>query len=154
MKIHHALSFAASLLVAVWFTSQAVASVLPPVPGWQTDPAACSWQWRQGDGMGLWTESCTLSTGQWEVGWNVEASAFVLQLNGQVQQVVVQSWPLSKEGGLERLRQSLVQAGQLPESAPCQFVGVALNNKTSGCFNDPLGTFVHIDARGDEMSVS
>lgn len=122
IRVRLALSFAATLLVAACSPSQAVTSVLPPVPGWQTDPAACVWHWRQGGGIGLWAESCKLSTGEWEVVWNVEASAFVLQLNGRVQQVVVQSWPFSKEGGLERLRQRLIQAGQLQESAPCQFV--------------------------------
>jgi hypothetical protein len=54
----------------------------PPVPDWQTD-AACTWEWREGGGFGLWTERCALSTGLWEILWDAEAGAFIQVVEGE-----------------------------------------------------------------------
>ena len=35
----------------------------PPAPFYATDRKACSWQWRKGKGIGLWTEQCKFDTG-------------------------------------------------------------------------------------------
>ena len=97
-----------------------------PVPDWQTDPVSCTWLWKEGGGLGLWTETCTFPTGRWEVVWSEQSAAFILQVDGQAQQVVVQSWPYSKEGGLEKLQDALVHAGQLSSTAACKFMPAAI----------------------------
>lgn len=122
MKSKLAALTVAIVTMSAYMPVQAVSPLPPPVPNWHTDPTACAWHWKVGGGIGLWVESCKLSTGNWEVRWSEEVYAFVVLFNGQVQQVAVQSWPFSNEGGIEKLRQSLIQAGQLTESAACQFV--------------------------------
>jgi hypothetical protein len=36
-------------------------SRLPPMPDWQTDAARCAWEWREGGGIGLWTQTCAFN---------------------------------------------------------------------------------------------
>lgn len=110
------------------YLATATASQLPrpPFPDWQTDPVSCTWHWKEGGRLGLWAESCTFPTGQWEVVWNEQAAAFILQVDGQAQQVVVQSWPYSKNGGAEILQDALIEAGQLSKTAACKFVPAAI----------------------------
>ena len=117
---------AATLTLAVGLVAHASNMSRPPVPQWQTDPARCTWQWKEGGGLGLWTETCTFPTGRWEVVWSEQAAAFILQVDGQAQQVVVQSWPYSKDGGPEKLHDVLVHAGQLSKTASCKFVPAAI----------------------------
>ena len=119
--------YAALLLaLAAPLTAHANGDSRPPVPTWHTDARHCSWHWREGGGVGLWAESCKLSTGRWQVVWDAGRSAFVLQHNGAVQGVVVQSWPLPPGGGLAALTRALVDAGQLAPDAECRWTPVPL----------------------------
>jgi hypothetical protein len=94
----------------------------PPVPEWQTD-AACTWEWREGGGFGLWTERCALSTGLWEILWDEDAGAFVQVVEGEAFGVLVQPFAMPDRDAL-RLR--LLEAGGLGADAPCAFEAAAL----------------------------
>jgi hypothetical protein len=96
----------------------------PPVPDWQTD-AACTWEWREGGGIGLWTERCALSTGLWEVVWREEAGAFVQEAGGAEMGIVVQPFAFDPADP-EPLRLRLLEAGGLGADAPCAFEGAAV----------------------------
>ena len=98
----------------------------PPRPDWQTDAGRCSWHWREGGGLGLWTETCRLSTGLWQVSWDAGRSAFVQRHEGDVIGIVVQSWPLPGDTGVQALTPALTRAGQLAAHADCQWKPVAL----------------------------
>lgn len=94
---------------------------IPPLPTWQTDARHCEWHWRKGGGLGLWAETCRLSTGRWDVVWDEPAAAFVLRHNGRPQQTVVQPWLLPKGQGLEGLTRRLQDAAALAVTAACQW---------------------------------
>ena len=110
------------------------------MPAWQTDARQCAWHWREGGGLGLWAESCQLSTGFWEVVWDGPLAAFVVRHEGQVQATVVQSWTLPKGHGADiashasrrakfhamarALTRVLREAGALAPAAPCQWQAI------------------------------
>lgn len=98
----------------------------PAPPDWHTDAERCAWQWRKGGGLGLWTETCDLSTGRWEVAWDDRRSAFVLLRDAQVAGIVVQSWPVPPGAGLEALTAALTAAGHLEPASDCQWKRVPL----------------------------
>jgi hypothetical protein len=94
----------------------------PPAPDWQTD-AACTWEWREGGGFGLWTERCALSTGLWEIVWDAAAGAFVQAVDGRPSGILVQPFAVADR---EALRHRLLEAGGLAPDAPCAFKAAAL----------------------------
>jgi hypothetical protein len=111
-----------SVLLLAAAPAVAEETVRPPVPDWQTD-AACTWEWREGGGFGLWTESCPLSTGLWEIVWDEEAGAFMQVVEGEAFGILVQPFAVPDRGAL-RLR--LLDAGGLGDDAPCAFEPVAI----------------------------
>lgn len=52
-------TFLTTLVVALAapVSGTAETTVRPSMPAWQTDPATCIWHWREGGGIGLWSES-------------------------------------------------------------------------------------------------
>jgi hypothetical protein len=98
----------------------------PPAPDWQTDAAACAWEWREGGGIGLWTERCTFSTGLWEVVWSAAEGAFVQEADGEPMGIVAQPFEMAEAGGFEPLRLRLLAAGGLGAEAPCAFEPAAI----------------------------
>lgn len=117
--------FAGLALLALAASGWVRAEVLdrPPKPDWQTVASQCIWHWREGGRLGLWTETCELPTGQWQVVWDDQAHAFVLQHNSTVQAVVVQSWPLpsapTASPHITALTRVLIDAGHLAPDADC-----------------------------------
>lgn len=91
----------------------------PPRPDWRTDAGRCSWHWREGGGLGLWAETCALSTGLWQVVWDAGRSAFVQQHEGKAVGTVVQPWPLPEGAGVRELTPVLVREGHLEADADC-----------------------------------
>lgn len=112
----------ALLAVAAAAPALAEETPRPPVPDWQTD-AACRWEWREGGGFGLWTESCRLSTGLWEILWDETAGAFVQTVAGEPAGIVVQPFAVADR---DELRRRLLEAGGLGDDAPCAFEPAAL----------------------------
>jgi hypothetical protein len=103
-------------------TPAAADEARPPIPDWQTD-AACTWDWREGGGFGLWTERCALSTGLWEIVWDEEAGAFMQVVEGEPFALLVQPFAVADRDAL-RLR--LLDAGGLGPDAPCAFEPAAI----------------------------
>ena len=122
----HAARLAGLLVLAASGLVQAGGQNRPPLPEWQTDAQHCTWHWREGDGLGLWAETCRLSTGQWAVGWNAQRNAFVQLHENRVERVVVQSWPLPPERGVAALTRVLTDAGHLAADADCRWQSVPI----------------------------
>ena len=98
----------------------------PGPPDWQTDAGRCTWHWREGGGLGLWTQTCLLSTGRWQVAWDDRQGAFVLQHEGTDMGIVVQPWPLTPGVGVQGLTEALTRAGHLSAQADCRWRSVPM----------------------------
>ncbi|MFN4142558.1 hypothetical protein [Aestuariivirga sp.] len=51
------------------------------VPFYSTDKQNCSWQWKEGRGIGLWTEQCSFDSGVWDVVYDPGKDVFSLRVN-------------------------------------------------------------------------
>ena len=98
----------------------------PPQPGWQTDAANSSWKWREGGGIGLWTEECRFNNGKWRVIWDKRRSAFVIR-NGKTDMgIAVQPFALSEASDVTIVSQRLVETGYLKADAECSWQSAAV----------------------------
>ena len=98
----------------------------PPHPDWQSDAANCSWIWREGGGIGLWTEECRFKNGKWRVVWNKRRSAFVIR-NGKIDMgIAVQPFALPVASDITILSQRLIKAGHLNAEAECRWQSAAV----------------------------
>jgi hypothetical protein len=98
---------------------------LPPLPAWQTDAATCSWQWREGGGIGLWAETCDLGGATWQVVWDDAQGAFVTRRDDVDMGIAVQGFALPPGTGIDALGETLIDAGALEAGAPCTWQAFA-----------------------------
>jgi hypothetical protein len=98
----------------------------PPMPGWQTETGACAWHWREGGGIGLWTETCVFNETVWQVQWDDERGAFVTRRGDMVTGVAVRGFPLPPRAGIDALTGTLIAAGHLEAEAPCEWQPIPL----------------------------
>jgi hypothetical protein len=97
----------------------------PPVPGWQTDPAACAWAWQSGGGIGFWAERCELGGALWAVVWDAARGGFVQTRDGVVQGLVVQPLRIGSGPVGDAIHAALVARGAVDPAAACRVVPVA-----------------------------
>lgn len=97
-----------------------------PEPDWHTSENDCSWRWVQGGGIGMWGETCQLSTGQWRIVWDKVQHGFVLQHQNQVLDLVVQPWKISPDVGIASLNKSLINAGYLTSDNDCNWHNISI----------------------------
>lgn len=94
-----------------------------PVPFYSTDKAACSWVWREGGGVGLWTETCKFDTGLWAVTYDAAQDSFALRVNDGEPYTVLQ--PFRAAGGPPALLATLKARGLARDTADCVMARVA-----------------------------
>jgi hypothetical protein len=94
-----------------------------PVPFYSTDPTACSWEWRQGRDLGLWTESCKFSTGLWRVSYDEASDSFTLNVDGKPYTMVLQQF--RDPGGPAALVATLKKQDLVFDKDECQMVQVS-----------------------------
>jgi hypothetical protein len=97
----------------------------PPLPDWQTDPAACAWHWREGGGIGLWAETCVFNGAIWQVVWDAARAAFLTRNGDAVLGIAVQGFALPPGSDIGALGETLIEAGFLDPEAPCAWQAVA-----------------------------
>lgn len=116
--------------LGLWLLAPAAAmadtSIRPPVPDWQTDPATCAWQWREGVGIGLWAETCIFNGTIWQVDWDVDHAGFVTQRGETVMGIAVQGFHLPTGSGINAIGETLIALGHLAPEAPCVWEAIAL----------------------------
>lgn len=115
-----------SLATGMLHAGQDALSPIPLTPSWQTDARHCEWVWREGGSLGLWTETCTLQDGRWDVVWDETQAAFVSRRNGETMGVVVQILRLPGDQDPERFTASLQKAGLLGLDADCAWERITL----------------------------
>lgn len=117
----------AILLLALAVPQSAMADNIarPPMPDWQTDPAACAWHWRDGGGIGLWAETCVFQGATWQVDWDAERAAFVTRTGDTVMGIAVQPFSMPPGSGIAALSEVLIAAGYLDLGAPCSWQPIA-----------------------------
>jgi hypothetical protein len=118
--------FALSLALCQPAASMADGEIRPPAPDWRTDPESCTWQWREGGGLGLWTETCDIADETWQVVWDADAAAFVTRRGDTVMGIAVQGFDMPPGPGIDGLGATLIAAGQLDPQAPCAWQPIAL----------------------------
>ncbi len=104
---------------------------LPSKPDWHTSENDCSWRWIEGSGLGMWSEFCQLSTGQWSIVWDESQYGFVLQHENKMIDLVVQPWKISPDVGISSLNESLNNAGFLLSDNDCQWQRIPIQTSTS-----------------------
>ena len=98
----------------------------PPRPAYATDPEKCTWEWKTGAGLGLWTERCALPTGLWEVVPRDALPGFVLTIDGRKEMTVLQVFDKPAEAGIEAILPALRQKGHIPDDEDCAFEPAAI----------------------------
>ena len=88
-----------------------------PMPFYATDRTACSWVWKQGRDLGLWTETCKFDSGLWDVVYNAGKDLFALRVNGGEPFTVLQQF--HKAGGPPALLPDLKAQGLVLDSTEC-----------------------------------
>lgn len=125
---------------------------LPSQPNWRTSDHDCSWRWIQGGGLGMWSEVCQLSTGQWRIDWDDVRKAFVLQHDNQQIELVVQPWEIAKDTGISSLSTSLGEAGFLQSDHHCYWERVSISTSTANMRLFELRSLLNDDIEHNETS--
>lgn len=113
----HALSALVLVLLALPALAADVPSDAPPMPGWSSSPAHCSWVWREGGGMGLWTEACRFDTGTHAVAYDAAQDLFTTTIDGKPGITVLR--PFRAPGGPVALAATLKAEGLLRDDPDC-----------------------------------
>ncbi len=105
--------------VSVRVTPQSAPEV-PPVPFYSTDIAGCSWQWRTGRGIGVWTEDCKFENGRWQVGYDAAIDGFSLSVDGGNAFPVLRQFTKKPKEGPQAILAHLIAKGLVP-ATDCEF---------------------------------
>lgn len=101
-----------------------------PVPFYATDRTGCSWVWRQGKDLGLWTETCKFDNGVWGVSYDEANDSFVLRHSDGAPYTVLQQFRAA--GGPPALLATLKQQGLVLDLAECVMAKVVDQPAPSG----------------------
>ncbi len=99
---------------------------LPALPGWQTDANNCSWHWREGGGIGLWTETCRFNSAIWQVVWDDDFAAFMIRRDNTVMGIAVKNLDLPRGASIAALSETLVETGSLDANHACIWQTITL----------------------------
>jgi len=95
----------------------------PPAPFYATDKTACTWMWKTGKGIGLWTEQCKFDSGLWGVSYDEARDLFALRVDSGEPYTVLQQF--HSPGGAPALLPELKAKGLVLDDAECVMAQVA-----------------------------
>ena len=95
----------------------------PAAPFYSTDKTNCSWTWKQGKGVGLWTEQCRFDSGLWDVVYDPDKDLFALRVDAGEPYPVLRQF--RKEGGAVALLADLKARGLVLDDAECVMAQVS-----------------------------
>lgn len=93
----------------------------PAMPFYSTDKALCSWAWKEGKGIGVWTEDCKFDTGRWAVDYSEADDSFALSVDGGDPFPVLRQFHVAAGQGPEGLLPGLKDKGLVLNDAECVF---------------------------------
>lgn len=99
----------------------AAAAEPPPQPAGSTDPTSCRWEWKEGGGVGIWAERCALETGVWEPRFEASLPGFVLTIDGEDQETILQVFSKPAVGDVSAILPVLRARGYIPDDEDCVF---------------------------------
>lgn len=92
----------------------------PPKPATSTDADKCEWIWKEGGGLGVWTETCRMN-GVWEAVYDDKAGAFVITIDGEPNGVVLQRFVKPADADIAAILPELRKRGLIPDDDECVF---------------------------------
>jgi hypothetical protein len=95
----------------------------PDAPFYSTDRKSCSWVWKQGKGLGLWTEQCKFDTGLWDVIYDEGKDMFSLRVDAGEPYPVLRQF--RSAGGAAALLPDLKAKGLVLDDAECVMAQVS-----------------------------
>jgi hypothetical protein len=99
----------------------------PPQPTESAvDATKCQWEWKQGAGIGVWTERCTLDTGVWELKFDESLPGFVLTVDGEAGETVLQLFEKPADADISAILPDLRKRGYVPDDGLCVFEPAAI----------------------------
>ena len=106
--------------VSVRFVPQRIEGA-PPSPFYATDKKNCSWVWKTGKGIGIWSEACKFDSGSWTISYDDRKDVFSLSVDGGEPFPVLRQFRKKADEGPEALLPELRKAGLIPDDSDCQF---------------------------------
>ncbi len=109
-------------MAGVTFAAAAtLAAERPPQPTHSTDPDECKWEWKEGGGIGVWTERCQFDTGVWEPKFNSGLPGFILTVDGESQGTILQVFAKPADRDIPAILPELRKRGYIPDDDECVF---------------------------------
>ena len=109
--------------VSVRIAPQVPDASAPAAPFYATDKTNCSWNWKQGKGVGLWTEQCKFDSGLWDVVYDAGKDLFALRVDAGEPYPVLRQF--RQEGGAVPLLSDLKARGLVLDDAECVMAQVS-----------------------------
>jgi hypothetical protein len=103
--------------VSVRLPPSVAAPGAPVAPFYATDARDCSWVWKTGKGLGLWTEQCKFDTGLWDVVYDEARDLFALRVDAGEPYPVLRQF--REPGGAPALLPALKKQGLVLDDAEC-----------------------------------
>jgi len=99
----------------------------PPQPTESAvDATKCQWEWKQGGGVGVWAERCALDTGVWELKFEESLLGFVLTVDGNAGETVLQLFKKPADADISAILPDLRKRGTIPDDELCVFEPAAI----------------------------
>jgi hypothetical protein len=109
--------------VSVRVPQRAAVPGAPVAPFYSTDAKSCSWMWKQGRGISLWTEQCKFDTGLWDVIYDEPKDLFALRVDAGEPYPVLRQF--RQAGGAAALLPALRTSRLVLDDAECVMAQVA-----------------------------
>jgi hypothetical protein len=90
------------------------------------DATKCQWEWKEGGGIGVWAERCTLDTGVWELKFDEDLPGFVLTVDGSAGETALQLFRKPADADISAILPALRQRGYIPDDDLCVFAPAAV----------------------------
>jgi hypothetical protein len=114
-----------AIVAVCWLPLTAFAQPAQPT-GSMVDPAKCQWDWKDGGGIGVWTERCTLDTGVWELKFDESLPGFTLTVDGKGGETVLQLFRKPADADISAILPELRRRGYIPDDDLCVFQPAAI----------------------------
>ena len=108
-------------VVAFVVVAAGAAQAQPPQPAGSTVPGSCAWEWKTGGGLGIWAERCDLKTGVWEPRYEPNLHGFVLTIDGEDQETILQVFTKRADEDVAGILPTLRERGHIPDDEDCVF---------------------------------